>query len=264
MAAAFRKQNGKTLVRYFAHILNEQTPQDTWAVSALLKDILKRIKHEVSTITTAYIRSDNAVCYHGNKMTATVSHISEISGVTTKRWDYSESQSGKGPCDRATAWIKHRVWDKVAENQPASTPEQFADAAASYGGHKGTSIILGTIAPPEGKQPQAVIADISKLFNFEFSPSSITAWKAFRIGSGIAIPMSEVDGKYLESTFTKIKAYHEGVLEINAGLVNTDRYWKLLQDQQNKGTDPSGETSINSESVDSHPSSSTVSSLLFS
>ncbi len=97
-------------------------------MSALLKDILKHIKQEVPTITTAYIRSDNAVCYHGSKMTATVPHISEISGVTIKRWDYSEPQSGKGPCDRAAAWIKHRVWDKVAQNQPASTPEQFADA----------------------------------------------------------------------------------------------------------------------------------------
>ncbi len=232
-------------------------------MSALLKDILKRIKNEVPTITTAYIRSDNATCYHGGKMTATVPHISEISGVTIKRWDYSEPQSGKGPCDWAAAWIKRRVWDKVAENQPASTPEQLADAAASYGGHKGVSIILGSIAPPEGRQPQAVIADISKLFNFEFSPSSITAWKAFRIGSGIRIPISKVHGKYLESTFTTTKAFHEGILEIDGGPLNTDRYWKLLKDQQDKATDRGRKQSDTSESLDTQAISSTASSVLF-
>ncbi len=36
-------------------------------------------------------------------MTATISHISTISGIHIKRWDYSEPQSGKGPCDQAAA-----------------------------------------------------------------------------------------------------------------------------------------------------------------
>ncbi len=53
------------------------------------------------------------------------------------------------------------------------------------------------------------------------------------------------------------------MLEIDGGPVNTDRYWKLLDGQQDKATDQGGEQSINPESLDLQPSISAASSVLF-
>ncbi len=229
IATVYRKHNGRVFVRYFAHILDESTPQDSWAVAAILTDVLSRVKREVPDITGAYIRSDNAGCYHGSRIVATVPHISAVSGVTIRRWDYSEPQSGKGPCDRAAACIKRKVWNKVAENNPARTPAEFADAAASYGGTRAVSIVLGNIPIPTQDPPPFTLTDISKFFNFEYGTSYVKAWKAYNIGVGHIVPMSKLEGKFLDSSFVKIKAYHEGTLEVG-DLENTSRYWKQLSE----------------------------------
>ncbi len=209
--------------------MDEQTPQDSWAVAAILTDVLSRVKQELPEITTAYIRSDNAGCYHGGRIVATVPHISARSGIAIKRWDYSEPQSGKGPCDRAAAWIKRKVWSHVAENKPARTPAEFAEAAASYGGNRAVSIVLGNVPPPTQNLPQVTITDISKFFNFEYSSSYVKAWKAYGIGAGIIIPMSRLEGRFLDSSFLTVKAYHEGTHEIT-NVENTSEYWKPLSD----------------------------------
>ncbi len=207
ISTVFRKSGNDVLVRYYIHVLNEQTPQDSWTVAAILKDVLKRVRQEVPSVDTAYLRSDNAGCYHGSKILATVPHISTESGVQIKRWDYSEPQSGKGPCDRVAAWVKRKVHAFVSEGHSAQTGEEFVDAASSYGGTKGVSLILATISPPPQKLPQATITDISKYFNFQFNDDGLIAWKAYNIGQGIKIPMSKIYGRHLQSILTTIKAY---------------------------------------------------------
>ncbi len=146
-------------------------------------------------------------------MTATVPHISSVSGIQIKRWDYTEPQSGKGPCDRAAAWIKRKVWNRVAENFPARTPEEFVDAASSYGGTEGVSIVLGNVQPPRTvpRQKPFMIPAISKFFNFEFYDSYVVAWKAYGIGSGHRIPLSNMEGIHLQSMFprTIIKKHYQ-------------------------------------------------------
>ncbi len=182
---------------------------------------------ELPNVDAAYLRSDNAGCYHCSKMIATIPHISATSGIKIKRWDYSEPQSGKGPCDRAAAWIKRKVWDRVAENHPAQTAEQFVNAASSYGGIPGVSTILGNVPQSAEQQQQFTIPDISKYFNFEFSEDHITVWQAYNVGSGLKIPLSVVEGKHLQSSFITTKAYHGGELE-HVFPHNTDKYWKSL------------------------------------
>ncbi len=222
------------MVRYYAHVLDEQTPQDSFVVAALLKDILTRVKLELPLVNAAYLRSDHAGCYHGSRMTSTIPHISTVTGIMIKRWDYSEPQSGKGPCDRAAAWIKHRVWDWVAENHPARTPEEFIDAANSYGGIAGVSMILGNVPPQTEKHEQFTIPDISKYYNFQFSETEITVNKAYNIGHGLKIPISTIEGRHLQSVFVKRKAYHEGQLEDSLPQ-NTEKYWKTLSTDCSQG-----------------------------
>ncbi len=83
-------------------MLDVQTPQDSWTVAAILKDVLKQVHHEVATVDSVYICSDNAGCYHGSKKVAMVPHISAVSDIEIKHWDFSEPQSGKG---HVTEWL---------------------------------------------------------------------------------------------------------------------------------------------------------------
>jgi hypothetical protein len=51
--------------RSYAHVFNNCT-QDGRAVLAILTDVIKRLKRENPEITKAFLRSDNAGCFHGN------------------------------------------------------------------------------------------------------------------------------------------------------------------------------------------------------
>ncbi len=268
IATVFRKKGNGILVRYYVHVLDQQTPQDSWTVAALLKDVLQRVHQEVPSVDAAYVRSDNAGCYHSNKMASTVHHISAVTGVTIRCWDYSEPQSGKGPCDRVAAWVKRKVQAFIAEGNAALTPEQFIDAAKSYGGTKGASLILGTIEQAPERVPQATISDISKYFNFAYTEDGITVWKAYGIGTGIKIPLSKIQGKHLNSHFTKTKAYHESTLEINSGPESTDMFWKVQSEETTETPIPTAVSDGSVEVSDALESESLAadgfSSLLFS
>ena len=95
----------------------ENTPQDANAVVGILEDVLKRVKSENSAIQEAFLRSDNAGCYHSSQTIASVHEISRKSGIFILRWDFSDPQSGKGVCDRVSAWIKRKVRLYVDENK---------------------------------------------------------------------------------------------------------------------------------------------------
>ena len=50
--------------RSFVHVFNN-CPQNARAIVAILADVFKRLKMEYPEIKKAYVRSDNAGCYHG-------------------------------------------------------------------------------------------------------------------------------------------------------------------------------------------------------
>lgn len=81
--------------RTYVHPFGQSMKQDGDAVVAILLDTLKRIKAEVPGISKAFIRSDNAGCYHGAITLASMAVISLRSGISVQRWDFSETQSGK-------------------------------------------------------------------------------------------------------------------------------------------------------------------------
>jgi hypothetical protein len=79
----------------FVHVF-DQVIQDSEAVLAIISDILKQIKVNHPTIDRAYIRCDNAGCYHSARTILSLPAISRASGITIERIDFSEPQGGKG------------------------------------------------------------------------------------------------------------------------------------------------------------------------
>lgn len=97
------------------------------------------------------------------------------------RWDFSETQSGKGPCDRAAAWVKRKVRLYIDENHPCTNAQEYVRCVSSSGGVKETSIIYSRL-DDNGNQLKAKIPGISNYNNFQFGQESIVAWRAYKIG----------------------------------------------------------------------------------
>jgi len=78
----------------YVHVFDHRQ-QDSQAVMAILGDVLQRICQEGVpdmgiVIDTAYIRSDNAGCYHSSPIIAAMPQISSTTGVKVARWDFSD------------------------------------------------------------------------------------------------------------------------------------------------------------------------------
>jgi len=60
-------------------------------------------------VTTAYLISDNAECYHNGPLLLSLREIGTRTGVRPLRYDFSESQAGEDICDRKTAAMKAHI-----------------------------------------------------------------------------------------------------------------------------------------------------------
>ena len=74
----------------------EATKQDSNAVIGIIDHVLKVIKDSDPTIDTAYLRQDNAGCYHSASTILSVINTFQRTGITVKRMDFSDPQGGKG------------------------------------------------------------------------------------------------------------------------------------------------------------------------
>jgi len=89
------------------------------------------LKQADNNLTTAYIRTDNAGCYKGSDTLLAVNQIYKLTGVFIRRFDFSDAQSGKGPCDRMAAVIKANVRRFINEKNDCITSSDFVNAAKS-------------------------------------------------------------------------------------------------------------------------------------
>ena len=104
--------------------------------------------------------------------------------MVIKRWDFSDPQSGKGPCDRVAAVVKRKVRLFVDENNKCTNGEEFLACASSYGEIKATTMIYGSVELLQQKT-KATIPGINLYNNFQFEDDNIFAWRAYKIGTGV-------------------------------------------------------------------------------
>lgn len=92
----------------FVHIF-QKCVQDSATVSAIMKNIMSTLKEEIPVLQRVYYKQDNAGCYHSGAAILGSNAISDLTRVTIERIDFSESQAGKGACDRQAATIKAHI-----------------------------------------------------------------------------------------------------------------------------------------------------------
>ena len=87
------------------------------------------LKETDNNLTTVYIRTNNAGCYKGSDTLLAVKQIYKLTSVFIRRFDFSDAQSGKGPCNRMAAVIKANLCRFINEKNDCVTRSDFVNAA---------------------------------------------------------------------------------------------------------------------------------------
>ena len=96
------QEEGKCQVECFVHLFLT-CEQNSFAVMSVIEHLLNTI------INKAFLRSDNAGCYHSGPLILSLPYIGTRSGVIPLRYDFSDPQAGKEICDRKTASMKAHI-----------------------------------------------------------------------------------------------------------------------------------------------------------
>ncbi|CAG2245172.1 unnamed protein product [Mytilus edulis] len=111
---SFRKSSHSGLHRTYVHVF-DFVRQDWFAVVSILEHTLITLKSQLLELTTAFIRSDNAGCYHCGSL------WSSLQCILIQRYDFSESQDGKSYCDAKIAHLRSKIRHHVAAGNEVKT-----------------------------------------------------------------------------------------------------------------------------------------------
>lgn len=73
---------------------------------SILKSLLIAVRSSNPKVKKAYLKSDEAGCYHNSQLIVAARDVGERVGVSLQRCDFSEPQSGKDVCDRILCPLK--------------------------------------------------------------------------------------------------------------------------------------------------------------
>ena len=109
-----------------------------------------------------------------------------------KRPDFSDPQGGKGPCDRKAASLKSHMRVHLNQGSNIETSKEMVDAIQSSGGVPGVDATLCGSLQNQQLSLNVKIPGVSLISNIEYNDGSLTVWKAYGIGPGKCIPLSEL------------------------------------------------------------------------
>ncbi|VDI20775.1 Hypothetical predicted protein, partial [Mytilus galloprovincialis] len=143
-------------------------------------------------INTVYLRSDNAGCYHCGSLWLAIPKITETTGITIARYDYSEPQNGKSYCDAKIAHMRGKIRRSAASGSDVLTASDMKMAIDKHGGVTSCQAAYVAVDPNSlVKKITCPIKAITKISNVRFNnDDTITAWKAFEIGNGKKISIN--------------------------------------------------------------------------
>ena len=75
-------------------------------MASIIEDVMSNLKESYPEISEAFLRSDNAGCYHCAPLMLSIPGISKRTGIEIRRYDFSDAQSGKDICDKRIACAK--------------------------------------------------------------------------------------------------------------------------------------------------------------
>ena len=144
-------------------------------------------------LNEAFYRSDCAGSYASGGLLVPIRHIGRLTGISIKRYDFSEPQSGKGPCDRSSAHQKAHVNRFLNEGNDITSAEHIKRALESHGGVR--NVVPYVVECPESTNRSGVprIPDVSLLHNYQYSDDGLKVWKVCNFGSGKLLAWVNLD-----------------------------------------------------------------------
>ncbi|XP_076111669.1 uncharacterized protein LOC143079930 [Mytilus galloprovincialis] len=188
----FKDENQNLMQRTYTHTM-DAVKQDWVAVASVLEHTLRTIKIQLPRINTVYLRSDNAGCYHCGSLWLAIPKITETTGITIARYDYSEPQNGKSYCDAKIAGhMRGKIRRSAASGSDVLTASDMKMAIDKHGGVTSCQAAYVAVDPNSlVKKITCPIKAITKISNVRFNnDDTITAWKAFEIGNGKKISIN--------------------------------------------------------------------------
>ncbi|CAB4012091.1 Transposon Tf2-6 poly [Paramuricea clavata] len=190
-APIFKKPDEDFEVKTFFHLFDNCT-QDWFSVASIIEDILSNLKESYPEISEAFLRSDNAGCYHCAPLMLSILGLSKRTGIEIRRYDVSDAQSGKQICDRRIACAKSHIRRFLNEGNNINTASDMKKALDSYGGVKGCRASVVSIDRTKQQIAKHKCTGITLFNNFEFLKSGIKLLKAYKIGKGKLIKKADI------------------------------------------------------------------------
>lgn len=122
--------------------------------------------------------------------------MEEATGIKVERVDFSDPQGGKGQCDRRAATMKAHA-----------AANDLKQAILSHGGVRDVQVTLIDSTKQHPISLWEKLDGVSHLNNFHYGAEYLTAWKAFDVGEGKAIPWSQLQGKNI-SCLLLLSSHH--------------------------------------------------------
>ena len=130
--------------------------------------------------------------------------MEEATGIEIERVDFNNPQGGKVPRDRRAATIKAHVLRYINEGRDVVSANDLKQAILSHGRVRGVRVTLIDYTKQHPILLQGKLEGVSNLNNFHYGEECLTAWKAFDVGEGKAIPWPQLQGKkYFLLAFTQ-------------------------------------------------------------
>ena len=176
-----------TIVHVFDHCI-----QDSEAIVAILRDVLIRTKRVDGSINNAFIRSDNAGCFHSAQTILSLPQISYETNIRIQRIDFCDPRGGKGPCDRYAPIIKSHVRRFLNEKHNVTTAAEFVEATFSNEGIRGVYTYEARLNELIDARPFQ-LPKIGLTNNFSLEPYGVHVHRSWKVGSGKFFPFSKTD-----------------------------------------------------------------------
>ena len=177
-------------------------------MASILESTLVALKSNYSNLSEAFLRSDNAGCYHNAFLILSLPSIGERAGIRILRYDFSDPQAGKDVCDRRIATLKSHMRRFINEGNDIKSAKDMKVAIESYGGVKGCYATVAEIQESFQNMTKHSMTGIQALNNFLFEPDGVRVWKAYNVGTGKFYSLAQLKKYGTPQGPTGIKELH--------------------------------------------------------
>ena len=189
---------GKFFVSLYNHLFNSCS-QDWYSVLSILESLLITVRSSHPKVKKAYLKSDEAGCYHNSQLIAAARDVGERVGVSLQRYDFSEPQSGKDVCDRILCPLKGAIRRFCNEGHDVLTASDMHTALKERP-VRGCTAAVCLVNETKKDLDIKKLQQFSAMHDFSYQQDGLRVWKAFEIGPGKLIPWDTIYIKHQGAT----------------------------------------------------------------